>query len=248
MVLIRPEVIIVRFEKIVAPTISELFESKMQHLILSGELTIDEKLPSERILAEEMGISKSAVHLGMRNLERTGFVRIDPRQGAYVANWEENGNLETLTALLKTNVLKLEPENIRSLILVRESLESDAMEVFAGKHTNADILQIRSYACEIRDGAKRNPPMSVSSMAELAFMFSHYIFLHSGNMFSSLILNSFKPFTLGLWEEWILSIGPDAAADYLDRTAIELRDGNAKAAIGIVHQYNSDLLEKMSQQ
>ena len=90
--------------------------------------------------------------------------------------------------------------------------------------------------------------MSVSSMAELAFMFSHYIFLHSGNMFSSLILNSFKPFTLGLWEQWILSIGPDAAADYLDRTAIELRDGNAEAAIGIVHQYNSDLLEKMSQQ
>lgn len=89
--------------------------------------------------------------------------------------------------------------------------------------------------------------MSVSSMAELAFMFSHYIF-HSGNMFSSLILNSFKPFTLGLWEQWILSIGPDAAADYLDRTAIELRDGNAEAAIGIVHQYNSDLLEKMSQQ
>ena len=61
MVLIRPEVIIVRFEKIVAPTISELFETKMQHLILSGELTIGEKLPSERILAEEMGISKSAV-------------------------------------------------------------------------------------------------------------------------------------------------------------------------------------------
>ena len=36
--------------------------------------------------------------------------------------------------------------------------------------------------------------------------------------------------------------------DYLDRTAIELRDGNAEAAIGIVHQYNSDLLEKISQE
>ena len=105
-----------QYEKLVAPTITELFESKIQKAILSGELAIGEKLPPERELAEKMGISKSAVHLGLKNLERAGFIRIEPRQAVYVANWEEAGGLETLTALLRSNVLKLEPENIKSLV------------------------------------------------------------------------------------------------------------------------------------
>lgn len=234
-----------KYEKIIAPTVTEIFESRMQHSILSGELQVGERLPSERMLAEEMGISKSAVHLGISNLARSGFIRIDPRQGAYVANWEESGNLETLTTLLKTNVLKLDPQDIRSLILMREALESEAMKIFARKHTLNDILRLRSLALDLRNGAEMKPPMKMEDQAELAFRFSHYIFLHSGNMFSTLVLNSFKPFTLRLWEEWIRSIGAGAAADYLEQTALALKDGNAAKAISIVHGYNEDLLAKL---
>ncbi len=235
-----------KYEKIIAPTVTEIFETRMQHSILSGELQVGERLPSERMLAEEMGISKSAVHLGMSNLAKNGFIRIDPRQGAYVANWEESGNLETLTALLKTNVLKLDPQDIRSLILMREALENEAMKVFARKHSTKDILQLRSLALDLRNGAHRNPPLKLEDQAELAFRFTHYIFLHSGNMFSTLVLNSFKPFTLRLWEEWIRSIGPDSAADYLEQTALALKEGNASKAIGIVHRYNEELLAGLS--
>ena len=49
------------FQKIVAPTITELFERQMQGVILSGQVTPGEKLPTEAELAESMNISKSAV-------------------------------------------------------------------------------------------------------------------------------------------------------------------------------------------
>ena len=244
-VLVRPEVDMMKYEKIYAPTVTEIFESRIQQSILSGELQAGERLPAERILAEEMGISKSAVHLGMSNLAKSGFIRIDPRQGAYVANWEESGDLNTLTALLKTNVLKLDPQDIRSLILMREALESEAMKKFVLNCTTADILQLRTLAHELRNSVHMNPPMNTVDQAELAFRFSHFIFLHSGNMFSTLVLNSFKPFTLRLWEEWIRSIGANAASDYLEQTALALKNRDALKAIAIVHKYNEDLLVRL---
>ena len=81
-----------KFQKIVAPTITELFERQMQGVILSGQVTPGEKLPTEAELAESMNISKSAVHAGIKNLERMGFVRIVPRHGIYVCDWAEFGN------------------------------------------------------------------------------------------------------------------------------------------------------------
>ena len=231
-----------RFEKIVTSTVTELFESTMQRHIISGELAVGEHLPPERVLAEEMGISKSAVHSGLKNLERAGFICIDARRGSYVANWHENGNLETLTALLNSNVLKLDRRNIHSLILLRETAESEAMKQFAANHSNTDILLLRTLAHELRESTRSTIPMTLTQKAELAYRFSHYIIFQSGNMFTSLIFNSFKPFSLKLWEEWIRLIGEEEAAAYLEKTAIALREGNGDLAIQILHKNNEELM------
>lgn len=231
-----------QYEKLVAPTIEELFESKMQVSILSGELAIGERLPSERELAEMMGISKSAVHNGLKRLERAGFVRIEPRQAVYVEDWENKGGLETLTALLRSNVFRLEPDNLRALIAIREIIESAAMANLAQNHSNADILHLRSLALEIRDGGRSQPPMSPEEAGERAYDFSHFICASGGNTFSSLIMNAFKPFTIRLWIEWIRQIGLEQAYIYLDKTAVCLRDGDGAGAAEIVHNYNLDFL------
>ena len=50
-----------RFQTIVAPTITELFERQIQGMILSGQVEPGEKLPTEAELAENMHISKSEI-------------------------------------------------------------------------------------------------------------------------------------------------------------------------------------------
>ena len=47
-----------KFEKIYAPTVSEVFELRMQHSILSGELQVGKRLPTERVLANEELLSR----------------------------------------------------------------------------------------------------------------------------------------------------------------------------------------------
>ena len=76
---------ILKFESLKRPTIKEVFINKMESMILSGELPVGEKLPSERAMAEEMNISKTAVHDGLKDLERFGFVKSVPKQGTFVA-------------------------------------------------------------------------------------------------------------------------------------------------------------------
>ena len=63
------------FHEIVAPTVKALFIQQIEGMILSGELRPGDRLPTERELADEMKISKTVVHEGLRELHRLGFER-----------------------------------------------------------------------------------------------------------------------------------------------------------------------------
>ena len=82
-----------RFKEIVAPTIKELFVQQIEKMILSGQLRPGDRIPSERDLSEEMKISKTVVHEGIRELRRLGFVDVTSRRGVTVADYAQTGNL-----------------------------------------------------------------------------------------------------------------------------------------------------------
>ena len=89
------------FQQIQAPTLRELFVDQVIGMIFSGELKVGDRLPSERELSEQMHISRSMVHTGLEDLERMGFVRMEPRRGNYIEDYARHGNFETLMALGK---------------------------------------------------------------------------------------------------------------------------------------------------
>ena len=89
------------FQQIQAPTLRELFVDQVIGMIFSGELRVGDRLPSERELSEQMHISRSMVHTGLEDLERMGFVRMEPRRGNYIEDYARHGNFETLMALGK---------------------------------------------------------------------------------------------------------------------------------------------------
>ncbi|MFR6426471.1 MAG: winged helix-turn-helix domain-containing protein [Oscillospiraceae bacterium] len=89
------------FRQIQAPTLRELFVDQVIGMIFSGELKVGDRLPSERELSEQMHISRSMVHTGLEDLERMGFVRMEPRRGNYIEDYARHGNFETLMALAK---------------------------------------------------------------------------------------------------------------------------------------------------
>ena len=85
-----------KFKELVTPSLTDLFIKELQRMILSGELKIGDKLPTERELSENMKVSRAVVNGGLNQLAEMGFIRIAPRKGAYVNDYIESGNMEVL--------------------------------------------------------------------------------------------------------------------------------------------------------
>lgn len=58
----------------------ERFLDCMLKEILSGRRNPGDRLPTESELAEQYGLRKTNVHLGLQELERLGFLKVVPRR------------------------------------------------------------------------------------------------------------------------------------------------------------------------
>lgn len=65
--------------------IYEQITSQIKNLIISGELTAGEALPSIRLLAKELRISVITTKRAYEELERDGFIETVAGKGSYVA-------------------------------------------------------------------------------------------------------------------------------------------------------------------
>ena len=64
----------------------ERFLQEMIRRITAGELESGTRLPTESEIAEKTGIAKTNIHLGIKELERLGFVKVVPRHAVYIAD------------------------------------------------------------------------------------------------------------------------------------------------------------------
>ncbi len=217
-----------KFQAIVAPTISELFERQIQSMILSGQVSPGDKLPTEAELAEELNISKSAVHAGVKNLERMGFLRVMPRHGIYVDDYTQSGNMDTLIALLKFHGGRLDKNTMTSLLEARETLEGLAMRKFIDRRSDEDIRELESIIARVRE-AGRHPRPDTESIAELACLFHSYICAKSGNNVIPMIVNGFHDVNIALWTMWAARVRAEEVAEILEEFLyyIKVKDPNS---------------------
>lgn len=181
------------FTKLSSPSLKDLFVQQLQGMILSGQLPVGAQLPPERVLAEQMQVSRTVVNSGLAELSEQGFLEIRPRQGTCVADYRRRGNLGTLIAIMQYKGGVLGHDEIRSILEVRRALEHLAAE--------RAILYASDEALErLGDAlARLAAAPSASEAAEAAFSFQHELALVSGNSIVPLIYSSFKPPVIALW-------------------------------------------------
>lgn len=184
------------FTKITAPSLKDLFMQQLEDKILSGELAVGTKLPSERELAAMMKVSRAVVNGGIFTLSQKGFLEVRPRQGTYVADYSKNGNLQTLIALLEYKGGKLERSGIQAILEVRLALEQLAAELVIDTATPEDFANLQSCLTTLKQ-AEHN-----ANAAQAAFAFHHELAYLSGNTVLTLIYSSFQEICIVLWERF----------------------------------------------
>lgn len=184
------------FQKISSPSLKELFVQQIEHLILSGQLKIGEKIPSERQLAEMMQVSRAVVNSGIAELEENGFLVVKPRSGTYVADYRRCGNLNTLMAIMKYNGGRIRNEEIRSIFEVRLALDTLVAKLCIDRISDEEIDILQRKVDAIKNAK------TISEATQEAFDFQHQFALCSGNTLIPLIFQSFKTPISTLWQRF----------------------------------------------
>lgn len=177
-----------KLQPLEAKSLKTLLIERFEELILSGEITAGQKLPSERELAETMGVSRPVVHEGLLELAARGLITMRPRAGAVVNDYRVDGSLAMLSTLLSHYEGQLAPDLLDSMFHVRMLFELETARLAAEHRTPEHVAELTS----LLTAEEHAPPQDVRATTLLYFRFHHLVALASGNLFYPLLLNSFR--------------------------------------------------------
>lgn len=124
---------------------SDLVHERLRSDILEGRLPPGAAVPSERVLAEELGVNRHAVREALKRLEQAGLVRISQGGATRVQDWRETAGLEVLLDLVaRRGAPGL--ELARAVLEMRESIGIDAARRCAARATKAERAAIGARA------------------------------------------------------------------------------------------------------
>jgi DNA-binding FadR family transcriptional regulator len=212
------------FTRLSAPTLKELFIEQLENMILSGKLSIGEKLPSERELAESMRISRSVVNAGLSEIADKGFLEIIPRSGTYVADYRKKGKLDTLVSIMKFNGGTLPDADILSILQLRKVLTALALELVVPRITDEEVREL--FLCSAVLDRAAEP----SAAAEAVFAFDHLLCSFSGNTLLPMIFYSFKAPNITLFERFFRLHGYEVMRKRTDALCVAIRARDLEAA------------------
>ncbi len=91
--------------------------------ILQGRIGVGDRLPPERVLAEQLGVNRVTVRAALARLASSGLVSVRQGQGYTVRDYRRQGGPDLLGVLaqLETDAGRL-PQVVRDLLLVRRQL------------------------------------------------------------------------------------------------------------------------------
>ncbi len=113
---------------------------QLVQLLTAGDLAPGSRLPAERILAERLGVGRSAVREALAALEILGIVQVRPGSGTYL----RGGTSELLPTTLSWGLM-LASDRTHELLEVRSSLERTAAALAAARATDSELDRLKQY-------------------------------------------------------------------------------------------------------
>ncbi|NEW79728.1 MAG: FadR family transcriptional regulator [Gelidibacter sp.] len=112
--------------------------SKIRDLINFKNLEPGDKLPSERMLSEKFGVSRSIVRDAIQRLEFYGLLKSIPQSGTFVANL----GVTAMNGMID-DILRLKVPDFKSLVETRILLELKTARLAAIRRTDDDLMQMK---------------------------------------------------------------------------------------------------------
>jgi DNA-binding FadR family transcriptional regulator len=122
-------------------TLSETIFVRLRDGILSGRPAAGEPLPSERVLADELGCNRHAVREAVKRLQQAGLVEVAHGGATRVLDWRATGGLDLLAQL---PLAAGDAEHVRSVLELRLCVGVDAARRCAQRAPAPTVAALRA--------------------------------------------------------------------------------------------------------
>ncbi len=207
--LARKEVPCLGFQAIKTKKIYEEIVEQLKGMITKGELKPGDKLPSERDMAEALGVSRTSVREALTALEAIGILAVRSGEGTFVRQTNISETFEPLAL-----VLAVERNPGAQMMEVRRVLETESAALAALRASETNLEKIRDNLHKMKTAT------SVASAVEydLKFHFSiaeatqNTILLRIMNTVADLMHHTFRTNREKLFADAIM--GPQIIAEH----------------------------------
>ncbi len=224
----------VLFEPLKVQSLKESCILRLEELILSGELKIGERLPSERELAARLNISRPILHEALVDLNAKGLVRIIPRRGVFINDYRREGSLALLSSLLHFHNGQLDPLFRQSLMDMRLTLECETARLAALNRTSGQLEEFR----DLLQQETVVDRCDATRLTELDFAFHLLVAIASGNVLYPLVINSFRgvytSLTSAFFRYYCGTPVVDEVLDYHRKLSEAIEMGDSQLAGGVM--------------
>ena len=118
----------------------EQLAERIRHLILKGSLNPGDRLPTERNLARDYGVSRTVVREAVKALQQDGLIEVKAGLGTFVVDATGQAVVQSLHLLMSLNL----NDNMADVVEIREILEVEMANLAAARATPMDIDQMQS--------------------------------------------------------------------------------------------------------
>jgi len=139
------------FQKISPRKISDEIIEQFKSLLSRGELKPGDELPSERELADSIGVSRPPLREALNALQAMGFIEIKPRSRIVVKAVTEKLFADPLAILIEEDTAKL-----FEVLEIRRAMENWAAYKAAERATPAEIDKLKKIIEKEEDNLRSN--------------------------------------------------------------------------------------------
>jgi GntR family transcriptional regulator, transcriptional repressor for pyruvate dehydrogenase complex len=222
----NPESTLARFERPREPASNEVAQILLSHLV-SGEYAPGQRLPSERTLADSLGVGRSLIREALKALTLLGLVDVRQGDGTYLRQRPSN----LLPASFEWGLL-LGENQLEDVIEARRELEVVLAGLAARRRSEQDVLELRDLLGRMRDA--RDTTEFVA--ADVAFH------LRVAESARNSVLRSMLGGTQSLLHAWIsrvITAAEDTNPSYLEHVPVfeAIERGSVTAARKAIRQH-----------
>jgi DNA-binding FadR family transcriptional regulator len=155
--------------------------------IVDGEVEPGAALPSERELAETLGVNRGAVREGLTRLAQAGLIAVRHGGATRVLDYRHSGGLDLLPRLLVRSDGRLDPSVARAIVEMRAALGPDVARLAAARAPGGLVASLDAVTAAMA-GARGD----VETLQGLALEFWEHLVEACGNVAYRLAFNSLR--------------------------------------------------------